>query len=310
MESNFSNLYDEIYNQNIYSLKNLKKIYVDYRKREKILTIKKVLISILIVVTFPLFPLCIIWDILLLKYLNDSDVKQYKSDDGDYVNILSDKLIKPLLTRIFGCCNYDMIKGIETAEYNIASNNEEYNWETYSSNNFIEIPINPDGYKIKLSNVFTYHEDSYYDHNDKLQTRTEQIFGGLVGIIDLPFNINAKVVITQNEINDNKIDLDMAEFEKVFNVSTTDEVIARQILTSDVMQRILDMKQKIYKNNFDIVINNNRLYIRFHNKTVFNFDIAKNVDKKQYEDTINTLIFIKKMSEDILSNIVLDSNLA
>lgn len=309
MNTSFSQIYDEIYNQNIQTIEESKKVYTEYRKIEKSLTVKKVLVFILVIITFPLFPFCLIWDIPLLKYLNDIEVKQYKSDDGDYTEVLGDKLIKPLLTKIFGGCSYDMTKGFETSEYNIASNNEEYDWESYSSNNLLEIPINPERYKIKLANVFTYHEESYYDHNDQLQTRIEQLFGGLVGVIELPFDINSKVVITQNEVKDNKVELEMTEFEKAFNVSATNEVVARQILTADIMQKILDMREQIYKFKFDIVIYNNLLYLRFQGKTIFNFDIGKNVDKKQYEDTINTLTVIKKMSEDILSNIVLDSNL-
>ncbi len=309
MEYNFFEIFDEIYNQNIKSLEEPMQVYMEHRKNEKKLTVKKVLIFILVIITLPLFPFCLIWDILLFKHVHELEVKQYKSDDGNYISLLNEKIITPLLKRIFGDASSDVTNGIENSDYNIVSDNEEYDWDKYSSHGLTEIPINPEGYKLKLANVFTYHEVSYYDHNDHLETRTEQLFGGLVGVINLPFNTNARINITGNEVKSNKIELDMREFEEIFNVSATNEIIARQILTADKMEKLLEMKNKIYNIGFDIAINNDKLYIRFHQKTIFNFDMGKAIDKKQYEDTINTLTFVKRMAEDIVANIVIDSNI-
>ena len=269
MINNFSQIFDQIYMENINNIENSKKIYMKYSKNKKIFTLKKVLLCAACIITLPIFP---------------------------------------ILNKIFDANNYDMQNGIERIYYDIASNNEEYDVERFSSHNLIEIPINENKYNLKLSNVFTVIEETYYDVNDKIKRRIENVFGGMVGMVRLPFNINSKLVITEKNVKNNLVELDMKEFEKKFNVSANNEVIAFQILTADVMQKLIDMEDKDYNTKFDIVVNNDILYIRFHNKTVFNFRMDKNINKKLYLESIENLEIVKNTSEDIL-NIVLNSNI-
>jgi len=308
MIANFSQIFDGIYNQNKEILEKSKNIYLDYCKGDRSLKIKKGLSIATMIITLPLFPISLLWDIPLFIHLNNSEVKLLKRDDGEYVKVISNNLIKPLLNKIFSATNYDMLNGIERTHYNIASNNEEYDMERFSSHNLIEIPVIENKYNLKLSNVFTQKEETYYDVNDNMKSRVIDVFSGIVGMIQLPFNINSKLVVTEESIKENLVELDMKEFETKFNVSATNEVIAYQILTADVMQKIVDMKNDIYKTKFDIVINNDTLYIRVHNKTAFNFNIEKDIDKKAYEESVETIELVKNMSEDIL-NIISESNI-
>ena len=56
--------------------------------------------------------------------------------------------------------------------------------------------------------------------------------------------------------------MDSSEFEKAFNVYASDKIIGMQILTADIMDDILEFKNKA-KFNFDIYINEDKIYFRF-----------------------------------------------
>ncbi len=77
-------------------------------------------------------------------------------------------------------------------------------------------------------------------------------------------SINSNLRIAYNYSGyKNKLEMDSSEFEKKFDVFASDKIIGMQILTADIMEEILQFKNKI-KEDFDIFINNNVIYLRFH----------------------------------------------
>ena len=88
------------------------------------------------------------------------------------------------------------------------------------------------------------------------------------------------------------LQMDMAEFEKMFDVKTDDRIKAMQILTSDIMTELIDLVRRT-KVKFEFYINKDIMHIRFHTGEVFEpevFGKSMQLDKlRKYCDIISAV---------------------
>ena len=100
--------------------------------------------------------------------------------------------------------------------------------------------------------------------------------------------------------------MDSSEFEKAFNVYASDKIIGMQILTADIMEDILEFKN-LTKQHFDIVINNNNIYLRFHCGSMFEPHFKKKniLDEKSLKSYYDILNFTCELTNKII-NVVND----
>ena len=105
------------------------------------------------------------------------------------------------------------------------------------------------------------------------RTRYVTLFRGLAGYMELPKETGFYIKVINNKFNlfvksKDNLQMDMPEFEKIFDVETNDQLKAMQILTTDIMAEFLEI---IQKNNFkfEFYINNNVMHIRFHTGGLF-----------------------------------------
>ena len=98
-----------------------------------------------------------------------------------------------------------------------------------------------------------------------------------------------------------KLEMDSTEFEKLFDVSSEDNIIGMQILTHDVMELLIDYR-KYLKRPFDICIYEDTIYIRIHCGTMFEAKINSKtfVDKEQTEQYYNMLRFVYKLAKEVI----------
>ena len=147
--------------------------------------------------------------------------------------------------------------GISTNEY------DEFKPEPYSmfiSEDIIQGKINNIG--IKIGEVLT--ESERYDKDG--ETQEIKVFEGLFAIIKVPKLYEADIYIRkqfQQDLEKMKIEMDSSEFNKLFWTYSSDKNKAFEVLTSDIMELIIDLREKS-KIEFDISIENNHIYIRFH----------------------------------------------
>jgi len=116
-------------------------------------------------------------------------------------------------------------------------------------------------------------------------------------------SINFNLRITQGfSVYDDELEMDSSEFEKIFNVYTSNKIKGMQILTADIMEDILHFKDKT-KQDFDIFIKNNNIYLRFDCGSMFEpaFTKNKNIDKKILELDYNILKFVYELSIKIIN---------
>ena len=91
-------------------------------------------------------------------------------------------------------------------------------------------------------------------------------------------SINDEIRIKKNKIllkeYEYKVEMDSREFEKYFDVYAKSNIVAMEILTHDIMEELISFYQK-YETNFEILIKNNNVYIRFDTGAMFEPNILK-----------------------------------
>ena len=115
-------------------------------------------------------------------------------------------------------------------------------------------------------------------------------------------NINANLRITSDILQyDNKMEMDSSEFEKEFNVFASDRIKCMQILTADIMEQIIEFKEKTNK-KFDIYINDDKIYLRFHKNYLFEPKYKANeiLDKKSLKSYYDILNFTCELTNKII----------
>ena len=225
----------------------------------------------------------------------------------DYKKIYKEKVIKEFVNAYSDKLNYYPKGGISQAVYNRAKFDGHY--DRYNAEDLIEGTI-LDKYKISMSEVHTQRKEETTDSDGHTYTSYTTLFHGLFASIELDALTGVEFTIKKNKFlsdkfgGKNKLNMDSGEFEKIYDVITLDKISTLRILTADVMQMLIDFKQK-NKVAPEIVLNSRGLFIRFELGNVFEpnlikTDIEYDNLKKTY-DIINFILDLtKKFSENIL----------
>lgn len=150
-------------------------------------------------------------------------------------------------------------------------------YDRYYSEDYIEAQIN-NKYSIQMAEVLTQREEKSTNSRGESTTRTVTTFKGLFAKIEMEKSINSELRIMQNcemLLQKDRLKMDSNEFEKHFDVHATNKIIAMQLLTSDVMEKLVDFEKKT-NIKYDITIINHILYLRFHCGAMFE---ATNIKK-------------------------------
>ncbi len=262
--NNFNDIYEKLYEQ--YSSQ------IDQKKEnEKKLLIISLLFYIFIIfilfisscgVFFPLFTILYIITLIFI-FSTSTYKKQFKNT-----------IIKSLVSFYNENLNYSAKDKISSYDY-IDAGFEKF--DDIHSEDHIFGTLDNLG---RLDCYDLYTESIYTDENGVSHRNT--IFTGFFSMLQLNFNTNATIKIHSdkgflgNSLSKNKmqVSMDSQEFEKVFNVYSTDKIKAMQILTSDVMELMIDFKNK-YNFKYEITIKNNMIYIRIHCKDLFETNLFK-----------------------------------
>ncbi len=107
-------------------------------------------------------------------------------------------------------------------------------------------------------------------------------FNGIFAVIDLSQNLSGEIQINKKGKNYNdlvKVEMDSVDFNKEYQVYASDKVLAMQLLTHDVMDKILNV---INRYDFDIEfrIIKDKIYFRlFSDGTFYEDSYTNNVEK-------------------------------
>ena len=141
-------------------------------------------------------------------------------------------------------------------------------------------------------------------HTSNGRTTRTTIFQGLFSSSKLNKNLNSKIKIRSDKglmgifyKEKDLLHMDSQEFEKYFDVLTNNKILAMRILTSDIMDYLIQFK-KDNKIKFEISIKNQSCYIRIHCSNMFEGSLltnSLNYDKLQkYYNFLNFMCTLNK----------------
>lgn len=129
---------------------------------------------------------------------------------------------------------------------------------------------------IKLSDIELIHEDRSGE-----ETTYTTVFKGLFG--ELKLNTNRympRIIIRKNRKRIankylEKIELESAKFENLYDFYTEEPIEALKIFSIDVIEKIVELQEK-YKILFELSFKNDKLYLLIHHKNAFETRAGKN----------------------------------
>lgn len=220
-------------------------------------------------------------------------------DKNEYTKYFKEKVIKTFVKEYSEALEYRSEQGISP---NIYKEGEFERYDSYSTEDLITGTLN-EKYKIIMAEVYTESESTDSEGHTSYTT----LFHGLFAKIEFDKNLNTNMKIRRNSEalfrKKEKLEMDSSEFEEKFDVYSEDKIIAMQLLTSDIMQMLLDFKEK-NKITPEMTLKGNTLYIRFSTGDMFEPMLLKKAldydTLKKYYDTIN---FTLDITEKFLKNI-------
>jgi len=261
-------------------------------KRNKII---KIVVAIICVVTILVIMLAIVTKamyfmfleigVIILYIILDQKIKRYRTQ-------FKTKIIGTFVKEYDSNLEYTPEGGIQRSIY---MGGEFERFDKIYSQDYIKGKLNNE-YYLKMSEVKT---------KILVDEKEITVFHGVFEEIELTKIIDANLKIRRKEgkASKGKIQMDSSEFEKVFDVYTTNQIMAMQILTSDIMQMLIEFKTT---NNIvpELTINKNKLYIRFATGNIFEPRLSKqSSDYKSLLEYYKIINFTLGLTEKILKNI-------
>ena len=218
----------------------------------------------------------------------------------EYTKMYKEKVIKNFIQQYDDNLTYVQEEKIPENIYK--NSGFEKTYDRYFSEDVINGTI--DGHEILMGEVHTQVLEASTDSDGHTISGYETSFYGLFCEIPLSKIYNGEIKIYSDKgklaklfRDKQRIEIDSSEFEKYFDVYADDKIQATQILTSDLMEKMIN-SQKEHNIKLEIIIKKNRLYIRYHTGAIFEGNILKssvdyNILKKVY-DIINFIFDITR----------------
>ena len=248
---------------------------------------------------FILLPIIVV-DFIIYVVLNFIMGKKQREYGKKYKSVI----IKNMIGNFYTNLEYFPEKEMPQYIYDEPNYNESYN--KYSSDDYFEAQINNNN-SIQMAEILTEKEETHVDSEGRRTTTTTTKFHGLFAKVHLEKSINSKLRIFPNGkiiFSRERLKMDSSEFEKYFDVQASNQIIGMQILTADVMQELVDFQNKT-NIKYDVVINNNTLYLRFHCGTMFEPRSIKRgaINKEEIQKYFDMLDFTYNLSNKIIKTV-------
>lgn len=315
MEKDFDIFYSK--NINEYELNDIWENTKQEKKKRKLISIPTTLIvDILLIFCFTnifsnfgirygLFPFIfiippiLIIDVFILAIISLAFSKKSRL----YNDVFKEKVMDKIFRNFLNDSDYIPKKQMPQSIYREGKYDGYYN--RYYSDDYVEGNID-DKYLIKMAEITTEHEETRTDSDGHTHTETTTIFSGLFAKINIGKSINNELRIKQNGtfLKKNRLEMDSDDFEKYFDVISTNQIIGMQILTHDIMDMLVDFRNQL-KMPLDILIRDDIMYVRLHVGKMFEAKFNKKAvidieSAKKYFDIVN---FIYSLSKKMIQTI-------
>lgn len=313
-KQDFTKLYINLYKENYYYLEKIRRREI--RKASKVFLII-VAITILIFILYnksglkdSLSILGYFWIIVIgliailtsFKVITNPNSRNSKGE-VKFISEFKNRIIRPIIQNVLPNSNIYFESGISSKYYDISSQNA---YNEYVSGNLIKTKLEINSKEkfstdVSICDVKTILVDEDEDGHE----RRKVTFNGMFSMVSLPKNFNGNMNLMKNQgiffNNNNKLEMDMTEFENVFDIETDNKISTMQWLTSDIMTGFL----RLYRKSgilFEFGIRQDILCIKFYTNNLLDNNIFKSKmsleDMKQYNKNLE---IIKEIIEYLVS---------
>lgn len=282
---NFNNIYEAVYKKYAEPMEEKRKAA---RNGLVLVTLMSLALGIILTIITGHGLFLIIAIVVMVLYIAMS------KNNKEYKAFFKNNIIKTFIKEYSETLEYIPEQGITPSTYK--EGEFETYYDRYTTEDLIQGVLD-DQYTITMAEIHTEREDRDEDGHTSYTT----IFHGLFAKVEFTKMVNANIKIRRNvllsKVKKDKLEMDSAEFEKKFDVYSTDKIMAMQLLTADIMQILLDFREN-NKVTPEMTLKENKLYIRFATGNMFEPNLMKSsleYDKlKKYYDTINFTLNITK----------------
>ena len=226
-----------------------------------------------------------------------------RGPQNEYKSKYKEKVVKTFIKSYDENLSYTPEGNIPSQIYRSAG--FETSYDRYFSDDLITGTI--DGHKIMMGEVHTEREEEHTDSEGHTTTTYVTIFHGMFGNVKINNKYNGEIKVHSDKgklgnlfSGKKRIEMDSTEFEKYFDVYADDKIQAMQILTSDIMEQMINFINES-KIKFEITINKSELYIRFKTGKMFEANLFRS---SVNFDTLKKVYNIINFTFDITRNLI------
>lgn len=282
--SDFEKIYEDLYNNHIQSLESMRKkvrwrtviqyitfvlfiIGYAFGESEHVLISPKFDSNITIIGLIAMFIyFAIVW--ANHKYKKKYEETYKKEIVSSFIKLINNQLeYKPVDAEAFRTQD----------DYKLA-NFENKTFNRFYPDDYIEGFINEETF-VKMADL---HIQNHTGSGKS--SHTEEIFQGIFAYTKCNKNLGTYIKVSRNKLKistgKDRVEMDSEEFERYFDVYSENKIVAMQLLTSEIMETLINFYTK-YKLDYEIVFRNNNIYIRFFTGPMFEPRIFGNSMDKQ-----------------------------
>lgn len=277
----FESIYEYVKNNYTYELELLRKELVKYLIIAGILLVISLIISVIIGYKTESEELGIYVLMPALTYTMYVYTKYNKKYQSKYKKYVIENFIRTMNHAL----TYENINNNKLDRLYRYAQFQNVSYDSFESEDYISGYI--DGTLIEMSDVILKKKTKSEGKN----TEYTCIFSHSQISKKVPQEIRLRNNKNPSKMENNRVELDNEEFEKYFDVFSDSRILVMEILTHDIMEEII----QFYNNseiNFEIVIKENRIYIRYEVGDIFEGKIFnKSTNKEALWICYNTLNF-------------------
>ena len=233
------------------------------------------------------------------------------SRKGAYTRKYKDLLVADLISRVNGALKYERYNGEINRKliglYGDA-NFDKLKYNRWDAEDVIHGNIT-NALHLEIAELSVDHESG-----SRKNRTTINIFKGIFACVERKdsFKATIKVLNNKNKMSVNNSDnlsevkMDSTEFENMFNVYSDNPVVAMRVLTSDIMEKIIEYEKRL-NIHYELLISTNGIYMRLFTKELFEPSIFnKDKEKKNmrmYYEILNLVIDMSKELDKIISEV-------
>lgn len=313
-DEKFEQIYSKILEENSQILEELRHETKDELTTFWIFSSIIVVIILILLLVHSIVSIIILF--LLLFFVIPKIVPNYeKSKTYKYENYFKTKIIRTLLNSLNKTIEYFPTDGINSSIYNEAefeayskytsddlihgslNNNCNFEMSEVLTEIYTGVKYNP--YSIAFSGLFAKIETPKTFNTRLYLRKAQKPIDVVIKFLD-KISTDISIAFSKNTIKNLKIDLDSPEFERYFDVYCTDKIAAMKLLSSDVMQLLIDF-QKEMNIDCELTIKSNFIYIRFMSGELFEPAVSQcALDKDTFYKYYRILDFLFRLSNKLI----------